>query len=76
MSEFVKDKKVKYPSHIQSIPLLKQYMHAGNAMLFACVREAIKRGKLYDGNYDDDSEGINQHPCPMILVIDERRDGA
>ena len=75
LSEFVKDKKVKYPSHIQSIPLLKQYMHAGNAMLFACVREAIKRGKLYDGNYDDDSEGINQHPCPMILVIDESRKG-
>ena len=72
MDEFLKDKKTEYPSHIQSVPLLKQYRLAFNAMLFACVREAIKRGKLYDGNYDDDSEQINQHPCPMILVIGER----
>ena len=72
MGEFLKDKKTEYPSHIQSVPLLKQYMLADNAMLFACVREAISRGKLYDGNYDDDSEQIHQHPCPMILIIGER----
>lgn len=40
-----------------------------NAMLFATIREAISRGKLYDGNYDDDSNGVNQPPCPMVLVI-------
>jgi len=38
-------------------------------MLFATIREAISRGKLYDGNYDDDSNGVNQPPCPMVLVI-------
>jgi len=71
MSEFLKDKKKEYPSHIQSVFPLKQYTHACTAIVFSCVREAIQRGKLYDGNYDDDSERVNQHPCPMILVIDE-----
>ncbi len=71
MGEFLKNKKKEYPSHIQSVFPFKQYMHAYTAIVFSCVREAIKRGKLYDGNYDDDSEGVNQHPCPMILVIDE-----
>ena len=47
----------------------KQYLYADNAMLFATIREAISRGKLYDGNYDDDSNGVNQPPCPMVLVI-------
>lgn len=75
VKEFLKDKKKEYPSHIQSVSPFKQYLHSYDAMLFACVREAIKRGKLYDGNYDDDSEGINQHPCPMILVIDESGKG-
>ena len=23
-----------------------------------------------DGNYDDDTEKVNQHPCPMFLVIE------
>ena len=75
VKEFLKDKKKEYPSHIQSVSPFKQYLHSYDAMLFACVREAIKRGKLYDGNYDDDSEGVNQHPCPMILVIDESGKG-
>ena len=25
---------------------------------------------LYDGDYDNDEEKVNQHPCPMILVIE------
>ncbi len=70
LAEFIKDKKTSYPSHIGSISLFKQYMYATNAMLFACVRQAISRGRLYDGHYDDDSHGINQHPCPMFLVIE------
>ncbi|MBQ3598852.1 MAG: RNA polymerase sigma factor [Clostridia bacterium] len=69
-SEFVSDKETKCPSHIDSIPVFKRYMCPLNAMLFACVREAMKNGMLYDGNYDDDSENVNQHPCPMVLVIE------
>jgi hypothetical protein len=35
------------------------------------VREALAKGELYDGNYDDDSgETVNQHPCPMVLVME------
>ena len=69
-SEFVRDNETKCPSHIDSIPVFKRYMCPLNAMLFACVREAMKNGMLYDGNYDDDSEKVNQHPCPMVLVIE------
>ena len=35
------------------------------------IREAIKRGKLYDGDYDNDSEGINQPPCPMVMIVEK-----
>jgi hypothetical protein len=35
------------------------------------VREALAKGELYDGHYDDDSGAIvNQHPCPMVLVME------
>ena len=34
-------------------------------MVLATIREAISRGKLYDGKYDEE----NQPPCPMILVV-------
>ncbi len=67
-AEFFKGKKQELPAHLDSVPLQKQYMYAYNAMLFATIREAISRGKLYDGNYDDDSNGVNQPPCPMVLV--------
>ncbi|MBQ7335932.1 MAG: sigma-70 family RNA polymerase sigma factor [Clostridia bacterium] len=67
---FLKDKKQKIPAHLTSVPLQKQYWYANHAVLFAMLREAIKQGKLYDGNYDDDSNGVNQHPCPMFLVIE------
>lgn len=69
-AEFIRDKKTSCPSHIDSIPLFKQYFCSTNSVLFAVIREAISRGKLYDGNYDDDNEKINQHPCPMFLVIE------
>lgn len=69
LKEFFKGKKQELPAHLDSVPLQKQYLYADNAMLFATVREAVSRGKLYDGNYDDDSDGVNQYPCPMILVV-------
>ena len=68
LAEFFKGKKQELPEHLDSVPLQKQYLYADNAMLFATIRGAISRGKLYDGNYDDDSNGVNQPPCPMILV--------
>ena len=67
---FVEDKKVSVPAHLDSVPLHKQYFYATNAMLFAAVREALAKGELYDGNYDDDSVAVNQHPCPMVLVME------
>ncbi|MBQ8164633.1 MAG: RNA polymerase sigma factor [Clostridia bacterium] len=68
LSEFFKGKKQDIPAHLDSVPLQKQYLYADNAILFATIREAIAKGKLYDGNYDDDSSGVNQPPCPMILI--------
>ena len=69
LSEFFAGKDQKLPPHLNSVPLQKKYLHADNAILFDTVREAISRGNLYDGKYDDDSNGINQPPCPMVLVI-------
>lgn len=69
--EFLKNKKTKIPNHLTSVPEQKQYQYATSAFLFATIREAIAHGELYDGNYDDDSgETVNQHPCPMVLMID------
>ena len=70
LAEFFKGKKQEIPAHLDSVPLQKQYLYADNAMLFATIREAISRGKLYDGNYDDDSNGVNQPPCPMVLIVE------
>jgi hypothetical protein len=67
---FMKNKKIAIPAHLDSVTLHKKYLYATNAMLFATVREAIAHGDLYDGNYDDDSVAVNQHPCPMLLVIE------
>ncbi len=67
---FLEDKKQPIPAHLDSVPIHKQYFYAENAILYATLREAMRRGEIYDGNYDDDSEGIRQHPCPMILVIE------
>lgn len=69
LMEFLRGRKQELPAHLNSVPLQKQYLYADNAMLFATVREAISRGRLYDGKYDDESEGVNQPPCPMVLVI-------
>ncbi len=69
LKKFLKGKKQNIPAHLNSVPLQKQYLNAMNAMLFATIREAIQRDKLYDGNYDDDSNGVNQVPCPMVFII-------
>lgn len=69
LAGFYRGKKQELPAHLDSVPLQKQYLFADHAMLFATIREAISRGRLYDGNYDDDSNGVNQPPCPMVLVI-------
>lgn len=71
LKEFLKDKKQEIPLHLDSVPLQKQYLYSIYAINMAVIRDAIKRGKLYNGNYDDDSNGINQPPCPMILIIDK-----
>lgn len=71
LAEFLKDKKQIIPPHLCSVPLQKQYLYSIYAINMAVIRQAMKHGKLYDGNYDDDSNGINQPPCPMILIIDK-----
>lgn len=68
--EFLRDKKTKIPNHLTSVPEHKQYQYAESAFLFATLREAISHGELYDGKYDDDSISVNQHPCPMVIMID------
>lgn len=68
LARFLCGKKQEIPAHLDSVPLQKQYLYAHNAMLFATVREAMKRGELYDGGYDAE-EG--QPPCPMIFVWEE-----
>lgn len=67
LAGFLKGKKQNIPSHLKSVPLQKQYLYAQNAMLFATIREAIHRGWLYDGHYDEE----NQFPCPMVLMIEK-----
>lgn len=69
LCHFFKGKNQPLPPHLDSVPLQKQYLYADNAMLFATIREAISRGYLSDGKYDDDSKGINQPPCPLVLII-------
>lgn len=71
LSEFYRDKKQPIPAHLHSVPLQKRCLCADNALLFGTVREAIRRGKLYDGGYDNDSDSAGQAPCPMLLVIDK-----
>ncbi len=71
LREYYKDKKQEIPPHIESVPLQKQYLNAGGAFLFATIREAIKRGKLYDGDYDNDDPCVHQAPPPMVLIIDK-----
>ena len=70
LADYLKGKQQIIPPHLDSVPLQKRYFWAMNAFMLAIIREAIKRGKLYDGDYDNDS-GANPPPCPMVLVIDK-----
>lgn len=69
LKQLIVGKRKKIPAHLNSVPLQMQYRYAANALLFATIREAMLCGKLYDGKYDNDSESVRQHPCPMFLVI-------
>lgn len=68
LAGFLRGKKQEIPAHLDSVPLQKQYLYAYNAILFATMREAMKRGELYDGGYDLEKE---QPPCPMVFVWDK-----
>ena len=71
LREYYKDKKQEIPPHIKSVPLQKQYLNAGGAFLFATIREAIARGKLHNGDYDNDDPCVHQAPPPMVLIVDK-----
>lgn len=70
LADFFKGKQQFIPPHLDSVPLEKRYFWAMNAFMLAIIREAIRHGKLYDGDYDNES-GANPPPCPMIMVIDK-----
>ena len=71
LGEFCRDKRTYIPPHIDSVPLAKQYWNCISSMLFATVREAMKRGYLYDGDYDNDYDGVRQNPAPMIFAVEK-----
>lgn len=66
LSGFYRGKKQEIPLHLKSVPLQKQYLWSNHAFLFATLRCAIKRGKLYDGGYDLEE----QPPYPMIFIVE------
>lgn len=68
---YCKDKRMEIPPHIDSVPTPKQYWNSLNAMLFATIREAMKRGFLRDGDYDNDYDEVHQHPAPMVFAIEK-----
>lgn len=39
--------------------------------LASIYREAMKRGYLYDGDYDNDYDGVRQNPAPMIFAVEK-----
>ena len=69
LREFLKGKKQPIPAHLDSVPLQKQYMWATQALMLTTIREAIRHGTLYDGDYDNPGGG-NPVPCPMVMVIE------
>ncbi len=71
IADYCKDKRIEIPDHIESVPLAKQYWNSINSMLFATIREAMKRGYLKDGDYDNDENEVHQHPAPMIFAIEK-----
>lgn len=69
MAEFCRGKRQRLPEHLNSVPLQKQYFCAMSALVLITIREAIKQGRLYDGDYDKEN-GENPPPCPMIMTIE------
>lgn len=67
---FFNGKRQHIPTHLDSVPLQKQYLWSNHAMMLSTIREAIRHGALYDGDYDNVS-GKNPVPCPMILMIEQ-----
>lgn len=66
LAEFIKGRGQRLPEHLTSVTPHKRYMYAYNALVFATIREAMKKSRLHDGHYDDPS---NQYPAPIVLVI-------
>lgn len=74
LADFYRGKRQRIPPHLDSVPLQKQFLWSNYGMLLFTVREAIRRGELYDGDYDS-AEGENPPPCPMVLVFDNSSSG-
>lgn len=70
LAAFCKGKRQVLPPHLDSVPLQKQYLWPMYGLPIMTIREAIRQGKLYDGDYDNES-GENPPPCPMIMTIQE-----
>lgn len=69
LAVFYQGKRQPIPPHLDSVPLQKQYLWSDYALMLSTVREAIKQGELYDGDYDN-VNGENSPACPMVLIID------
>jgi len=70
LAALVRGKRQPIPPHLDSVPLYNQYMWSMYGLSAMTIREAIKRGRLHDGDYDNES-GENPPPCPMILTIQD-----
>ena len=68
LKEFIKYKKLEIPSHLKSVPIVKQYHCATNSIVMALIRKSINENILYNGRYDEEISSI---PSAMILVIDK-----
>lgn len=69
LAAFCRGKRQSLPGHLDSVPLQKQYMWSMHALVLTTVREAIKQGGLYDGDFDNEN-GENPPPCPMLFIIE------
>lgn len=52
LKEFLKGKKKPIPAHLGSVPLQKQYMYSNQAMLMITLRQAVQKGLVHAGDYD------------------------
>ena len=68
LSDFIKNKKLELPSHLENVPLRKQFHCATNSIVMNVVRKAINENKIYNGHYDEEENSI---PAAMILAINK-----